>query len=155
VPRIPNRPSSVRNAYHVTVWPRPPPTPAPAPEKRPAPHPSPAAPPAIRAACAPTGQQATCWIVRAGERFYASNAASNTLSGFRQTRRASHEALGNTSTGAGTVDSAVTPDEHLLYVQTGGAGEVDGFRIGADGSLTPVGTVTVPGAVGGEGIVAL
>jgi 6-phosphogluconolactonase (cycloisomerase 2 family) len=109
----------------------------------------------VRLDNAPTGQQATCWIVRAGERFYASNAASNTLSGFRQTRRASLEALGNTSTGAGTVDSAVTPDEHLLYVQTGGAGEVNGFRIGADGSLTPVGTVTVPGAVGGEGIVAL
>ncbi|WP_327287898.1 lactonase family protein [Streptomyces sp. NBC_01198] len=104
---------------------------------------------------APTGQQATCWVVRAGGHFYASNAGSNTLSGFRQTRRASLEPLGNTPTGTGTVDAAVTPDDHFLYVQTGGVGAVDAFRIGADGSLTPAGTVTVPNAVGGEGIVAL
>lgn len=104
---------------------------------------------------APSGQQATCWIVRAGRHFYASNAESSTLSGFRQTRRASLQLLGNTPTGAGTVDSAVTPDEHLLYVQTGAVGAVDGFRINPDGSLTPVGSVIVPGAVGGEGIVAL
>jgi hypothetical protein len=32
---------------------------------------------------------------------------------------------------------------------------VDAFRIGADGALTQVGSLTVPGAVGGEGIVAL
>ncbi|MFC4032324.1 lactonase family protein [Streptomyces polygonati] len=103
---------------------------------------------------APTGQTATCWVVRAGDHFYASNAGSSTLSGFRQ-RRASLEPLGNTPTGTGTVDAAVTPDDHFLYVQTGGAGAVDAFRVGADGSLTPVGTVTVPDAVGGEGIVAL
>ncbi|MYS19273.1 6-phosphogluconolactonase, cycloisomerase 2 family [Streptomyces sp. DvalAA-14] len=104
---------------------------------------------------APTGQMATCWVVRAGQYFYASNAGSNTLSGFRQTRRATLVPLGNTPTGTGTVDAAVTPDAHFLYVQTGGVGAVDAFRIGANGSLTPVGTVTVPNAVGGEGIVAL
>lgn len=104
---------------------------------------------------APTGQLATCWIVRAGDRFYASNAGSGTLSGFRQTGRATLEPLGETATGAGTVDSAVTPDERFLYVQTGATGGVDAFRVAADGTLGPVGTVTVPGAVGGEGIVAL
>jgi len=31
---------------------------------------------------------------------------------------------------------------------------VDEFGVGAGGSLTPIGSVTVPGAVGGEGIVA-
>lgn len=109
----------------------------------------------VRLDNAPTGQQATCWIARAGDRFYASNAGSNTLSGFRQTRRAALEPLGNTATGAGTVDSAVTPDEHFLYVQTGGTGGVDAFRVKPDGSLDKVGTVIVPDAVGGEGIVAL
>jgi len=39
-------------------------------------------------------------------------------------------------------------------VQTGGNGLVDGFRVGVDGRLTPEGSVTVPGAAGGEGIVA-
>ncbi|QIQ01230.1 lactonase family protein [Streptomyces liangshanensis] len=104
---------------------------------------------------APTGQQASCWVVRVGDHFYVSNAGSNTLSAFRQTRRAALEPLGNTPTGAGTVDSAVTPDGRYLYVQTGGAGAVDAFRIGRDGGLTKIGTTVVPDGVGGEGIVAL
>lgn len=103
----------------------------------------------------PTGQQASCWIVRAGDRYYVSNAGSNTLSGFRQHRGAHLEALGNTPTGAGTVDAAVSPDNRYLYVQTGGAGAVDGFRINEDGSLSKIGTTPVPDAVGGEGIVVL
>lgn len=103
----------------------------------------------------PTGQQASCWIVRAGDRYYVSNAGSNTLSGFRQHRGAHLEALGNTPTGAGTVDAAVSPDNRYLYVQTGGVGAVDGFRINKDGSLSKIGTTPVPDAVGGEGIVVL
>ena len=39
-------------------------------------------------------------------------------------------------------------------MQTGGNGAVNEFRVGADGALAPIGTVIVPGAVGGEGIVA-
>ena len=60
--------------------------------------------------------------------------------------------LGTTSTRGGTVDAAASPDGRFLYVQTGADGGVDAFRIGADGGLTPAGSVTVPGAVGGEGI---
>ncbi|MBD0739375.1 lactonase family protein [Streptomyces sp. CBMA29] len=102
-----------------------------------------------------TGEQATCWISRAGDRFYASNAGSNAVSGFRQTRRATLEPLSTTVTSAGSTDSAVTPDGHFLYVQTGGTGGVDAFRVERDGSLHKAGTVIVPDAVGGEGIVAL
>lgn len=32
---------------------------------------------------------------------------------------------------------------------------VDGFRVHGNGSLTPVGSVTVPDGIGGEGIVAV
>ena len=39
-------------------------------------------------------------------------------------------------------------------MQTGGNGVVDEFAVGAGGTLTAVGSVTVPGAAGGEGIVA-
>jgi hypothetical protein len=39
-------------------------------------------------------------------------------------------------------------------VQTGAAGIVDEFAIGAGGALSRIGSVTVPDAVGGEGIVA-
>ena len=59
---------------------------------------------------------------------------------------------GTTSTDPGTVDAAVTPRGQYLYVQTGLNGTVDEFQVGAGGSLTMVGSVTVPNAVGGEGI---
>jgi hypothetical protein len=62
--------------------------------------------------------------------------------------------LGQTTTDAGTVDADANPDGAYLYVQTGAEGNVDGFKVHADGSLTSVGSVTVPDAVGGEGIVA-
>ncbi len=105
-------------------------------------------------ATAATGQAATCWIVRSGDRFYASNAGSGTLSGYRVGIDGQPSALGTTGTDPGTVDATVTPDGRYLYVQAGKAGQVDAFRVGWDGSLTPVGSVTVPGAVGGEGIAA-
>ncbi|SDO07740.1 lactonase family protein [Actinacidiphila guanduensis] len=101
----------------------------------------------------PTGQQATCWITAAGSHLYASNAGSGTLSGYA-TAGGALTPLGTTSTDAGTVDAAASPDGHFLYAQTGAAGIVDEFRVEGDGSLTAIGSVTVPGAVGGEGIAA-
>ena len=105
-------------------------------------------------ATAATGQAATCWIVRSGDSFYASNAGSATLSGYRVRAGGQLASLGTTATDPGTVDATVTRDGRFLYVQAGQAGQVDAFRIGQDGSLTPLGSVTVPGAVGGEGIAA-
>lgn len=102
-----------------------------------------------------TGQSATCWIVRDGRKYYASNAGSGSLSGFREGRDGMLTSLGNTMTGAGTTDATVSPDGRYLYVQTGAAGVVDGFRVHGNGSLTPVGSVTVPDGIGGEGIVAV
>ena len=101
-----------------------------------------------------TGQAATCWIVRSGSDFYASNAGSGSLSGYHDGGNGALAALGNTATDAGTVDAAVSSDGRYLYAQTGANGIVDTFRIGSDGSLSQVGAVTVPGAVGGQGIVA-
>jgi 6-phosphogluconolactonase (cycloisomerase 2 family) len=103
---------------------------------------------------AETGQRATCWVTTSGSRVYASNAGSATVSGYRSTRRGL-TSLGDTSTDAGTVDADVTADGHFLYVQTGAAGGIDGFRIASDGTLTTVGSVLVPDAVGAEGIVAI
>ncbi len=105
-------------------------------------------------ATAPTGQAATCWIVGSGKNFYASNAGSGSVSGFQVNRNGTLTALGNTATDGGTVDAAASSDGRYLYVQAGRNGIVDEFRIGGDGSLTSIGSVTVPGAVGGEGIVA-
>ena len=100
-----------------------------------------------------TGQAATCWIVRVGDRFYASNAGSGTLTGFRSSGGHLH-LIGNTSTDAGTVDAAATAHGEFVYARAGKVGNVDGFRVDADGTLTFVGSVAVPNGVGGEGIVA-
>jgi len=95
-----------------------------------------------------TGQAATCWIVNVNGRYYLSNAGSASVSAFDG---ALHP-VGLTPTRAGTVDAAASPDGRFLYVQTGAAGGVDAFRVGPNGALTPAGSVTVPGAIGGEGI---
>jgi hypothetical protein len=104
-------------------------------------------------AVAATGQKATCWVVRAGQDIYASNAGSASVSGYQAGQGGSLTALGNTSTDTGTVDAASAG--RFLYVQAGKAGIVDEFAIGSSGGLTPLGSVTVPGAAGGEGIVAV
>jgi 6-phosphogluconolactonase (cycloisomerase 2 family) len=101
-----------------------------------------------------TGQMATCWVVRAGQYLYTSNAASGSLSGYSAGRSGGLTALGNTATDAGTVDAASAAGGQFVYVQTGKAGIVDEFAVGAGGALTSIGSVTVPGGAGGEGIAA-
>lgn len=102
----------------------------------------------------PTGEEATCWIVRArGRFFYTSNAGSATLTAFSSTAGGNVLTdLGNTPTDAGTTEAAVVPGGRFLYVQTGAAGNVDEFEVASGGALTGIGSVTVPGATGGEGI---
>jgi 6-phosphogluconolactonase (cycloisomerase 2 family) len=101
---------------------------------------------------APTGQEATCWIINVGGTAYVSNAASATVSAFGVASGGTFTSLGNTVTHKGTVDAAQA-EGRFLYVQTGAEGIVDEFRIGSGGALTPLGSVTVPGSIGGEGIV--
>jgi 6-phosphogluconolactonase (cycloisomerase 2 family) len=101
-----------------------------------------------------TGQMATCWIVRDGRYFYASNAGSGSVSGYHVGSSGGLASLGNTTTNAGTVDATAAGNGRFLYVQTGGAGIVDEYAVGAGGSLTSIGSVTVAGSVGGEGITA-
>jgi 6-phosphogluconolactonase (cycloisomerase 2 family) len=101
-----------------------------------------------------TGQAASCWIARAGRHVYVSNAGSATLSSYFIAPGGSAKSEGTTATDAGTVDAAAAPGRPYLYVQTGAKGIVDEFRIGGHGTLTRIGRVTVPGSIGGEGIVA-
>jgi 6-phosphogluconolactonase (cycloisomerase 2 family) len=102
-----------------------------------------------------TGQAGTCWVARAGLFFYASNAGSASVSGYTVDHSGQLSALGNTSTDAGTVDAAASAGGRFLYVQAGAAGIVNEYAVGVGGSLTGIGSVTVAGAAGGEGIVAL
>jgi 6-phosphogluconolactonase (cycloisomerase 2 family) len=99
-----------------------------------------------------TGAAATCWVVEARGYFYASNAGSATVSPFAVGVGGALTLLGSASTDAGTVDAAASPDGRYLFVQTGHAGIVDEFAVADDGSLSEIGSVTVPNAVGGEGV---
>lgn len=101
-----------------------------------------------------TGQAATCWIVGVGRHVYLSNAGSGTLSSYFVPATGAPHSEGTTATDAGTVDAAIPAGRRYLYVQTGAKGIVDEYAIGKHGALTRIGRVTVPGAVGGEGIVA-
>jgi 6-phosphogluconolactonase (cycloisomerase 2 family) len=101
-----------------------------------------------------TGQPATCWVAPAQGYDYTSNAGGPSLSGFAAVPNGQLTLLGNTTTDAGTVDASASAGGQFLYVQTGGNGVVDEFNVNANGSLVELGSVTVPGAAGGEGIVA-
>jgi 6-phosphogluconolactonase (cycloisomerase 2 family) len=100
------------------------------------------------------GQPGLCWVEPAGDFFYTGNTASNSTSGYQIDSAGDLTLLGATATNPGTVDGAATQNGEFLYVQTGGQGIVDEFHVNNDGTLTPVGSVSVTGAAGGEGIVA-
>jgi DNA-binding beta-propeller fold protein YncE len=101
-----------------------------------------------------TGDAATCWVAPAGPFLFASSAGSAAESGYLSSFGGQLSLLGAATTDPGTVDASAAAGGRFLYVQTGGSGIVDEFAVGAGASLTEIGAVTVPGAVGGEGIVA-
>ncbi|MFE5140412.1 lactonase family protein [Streptomyces fagopyri] len=98
----------------------------------------------------PNGQKTLCWLERAGDFFYGGSTGSSTVTGYRTD---GHGRLALTTRGGvatppsamsqGVIDLAVTKDGNFLYVQNATSGTVDGFRVGGDGSLTKVTTVTV------------
>jgi 6-phosphogluconolactonase (cycloisomerase 2 family) len=99
-------------------------------------------------------QAATCWVAAAGGSFYASNAGSGSVSQYQDTSAGTLTLDGQTATDPGTVDAAGTANGRFLYVQTGADGILDEFAISSNGSLSAIGSVTVAGAIGGEGILA-
>ncbi len=53
-------------------------------------------------------------------------------------------------TGPGPIDMALTRNSRLLYSLNSGDGTISGFRVRADGSLTPIGGAGgLPGAATG------
>jgi hypothetical protein len=93
-------------------------------------------------------------VAPAGPFLFASSAGSAAESGYLSSFGGQLSLLGAATTDAGTVDASAAAGGRFLYVQTGGSGIVDEFAVGAGASLTEIGAVTVPSAVGGEGIVA-
>jgi 6-phosphogluconolactonase (cycloisomerase 2 family) len=115
------------------------------------------------------GQAALCWIAAAGDTFFGANAGSNTISAFAVDGAGNATLTGSPDgivahTDAGPIDLDVTNDGTLLYVENALAGTVEGYRIGAGGTLTKVAAAdglpqfdTAGGgaAAGMEGLVAL
>jgi Lactonase, 7-bladed beta-propeller len=99
-----------------------------------------------------TGGAATCWLIADGPWLFAGNAGSAQENSILDSPFGGLTLTATTATDGGTVDAATSPEGHYLYVQTGAAGIVDEFSVGWNGGLTEVGSVTVPQAVGGEGI---
>ncbi|MET9970341.1 beta-propeller fold lactonase family protein [Streptomyces sp. NPDC006356] len=95
------------------------------------------------------GQDTLCWLERAGDFFYGGNTGNSTVTGYRTNARG-RLALTNdvgiatppSPRSQGVIDLAVTQDEKYLYVQNAVSGTVDGFRVGRNGSLTKVTSVT-------------
>ncbi|WP_405833857.1 lactonase family protein [Streptomyces sp. NBC_01176] len=97
----------------------------------------------------PNGQKTLCWLERAGDFFYGGNTGSSTVTGYRTDRHGrlalitgDGVATPPSATARGVIDLAVTKDESFLYVQNATSGTVEGFRVGGNGSLTKVTTVT-------------
>jgi hypothetical protein len=87
------------------------------------------------------GQVALCWIQGVGDVYFVSNTGSNDLSSFRVGANGQPALLNAVAatTNAGPIDLASSGG--YLYAETGLAGTVDEFQIGANGTLTPIGTV--------------
>jgi len=108
----------------------------------------------------PNGQGATCWTVFARGHLYAANAGSATITGYtdHHGKLALREPTGVAAhTDTGPVDLAASGDDKYLYQLATGAGVIDEYRIGQNGSLSLIGTVTglgIDNGHGAEGIAA-
>jgi 6-phosphogluconolactonase (cycloisomerase 2 family) len=87
------------------------------------------------------GQGALCWILEVRGFYFVSNTASNDVSSFTIDGSGQPTLLAAVAatTKAGPIDLASSGD--FLYVETGINGTVDEFRVGANGALTPIGSV--------------
>ncbi|HUD69730.1 MAG TPA: beta-propeller fold lactonase family protein, partial [Acidimicrobiales bacterium] len=101
------------------------------------------------------GAKALCWIATSNGYFFGDNAGSGTVSSFDENVSGAPQLVAATAATAhaGTTDPVVSPDGRFLYVESGGAGTLDGYAIGAGGSLAQIETIyNLP--VASEGIAA-
>jgi 6-phosphogluconolactonase len=103
-------------------------------------------------------QTAPCWVVLTNDgRFaYTTNTGSGTVSGYRVGFNGALRLLSadgktvNTGSGSTPLDAAISNDARFLYVLTPGTGNIQGFAISLDGSLTPLSQATgIPSSASG------
>lgn len=101
----------------------------------------------------PTTETAACWAVatKDGRFTYVTNTGSGTVTGYAVDPTIGALAIldadgvtGDLGTGANPIDAAFTRTSRHLYVLSPMTGEIDAFRLSADGSLTEIAGVDVP-----------
>ena len=112
--------------------------------------------PSVISASIANGQQAACWVALTPDGRYAftidahspARISSYAIAGDGSLTLVNGAAAGSTT--APLLDASVTGDGRFLYVVDVTAGAIDGFQIGFDGSLTPIGTTMgLPAGWGG------
>jgi 6-phosphogluconolactonase (cycloisomerase 2 family) len=107
------------------------------------------------------GQAALCWIAATDDSFYVANAGGDgtgtngSVSGYHVDSSGQLALFTTSFTDKGATDLAITPSGRYLFVDTGAAGIVDSFAINADGTLSALAPMVVPGGADLEGIVAI
>ena len=92
----------------------------------------------------PTGQGAACWLVvsKDGGFAFTANAGSSSISSFAVSSSGALTLVATTPVNAGhIIDEAISGNGRFLYVDADAAGQVYGYRINADGSLSALGAV--------------
>ena len=115
----------------------------------------------------PSSGAATCWVIPAGSFAYATSAITSSISGYKLGTSGDLTALGIVLTEPGNanaifppvgvtsfpLDIQVTEDNKFMYVVYSALGEVIGYKVGADGKLTKIATVSPYEAqIGVEGL---
>ena len=101
-----------------------------------------------------TGQGAACWLIASkdGRFAFTANAGSGSISTFAVGPTGALTLLTTTviSAGAHVIDEAISNNGRFLYVLADQIGQVYGYRINADGSLSALGAVSgLPAGNGG------
>jgi DNA-binding beta-propeller fold protein YncE len=96
--------------------------------------------------------QAMCWVAQTDGNLYVADAGTDNLTGYHTDVAGKPAVFTKVDTRSGPIDLAATRDGRFLYVEVGGAGGVDGYRVNRDGTLTQI--VTLSGLDGLEGIAA-
>jgi 6-phosphogluconolactonase (cycloisomerase 2 family) len=100
-----------------------------------------------------TFQGAACWLVgtQNGRYAFTANAGGGSISTFAVDPSGTIALDGNTSLGAGShpLDEAISNNGQFLYVVVDGFHRLGGYRIGSDGSLTPVASAPIPAGAAG------
>lgn len=105
-------------------------------------------------AALPIFQDTACWLVMAGRFGYIANFASATITGVHVSRSGALTLLDadgvTATTGAGSIDLALSPDHGYLYSLAAGSHTISSFAVGEGGSLTARATSSdVPAAASG------